>query len=59
MKNFIKIWTLLIVLTIYSCSSQESYNEIAAGDLAMEETIDEETIRENIETPVERKVIKE
>ncbi len=59
MKNKMIIWTLLAFMVIYSCSSSANKSETSARAVEGNYETSNQTKVEKIETPMERKIIKE
>lgn len=59
MKLKITIWTLLAILALYSCNTSANKRENSARAIVVNNEINSQPKVEKVETPIERKIIKE
>ena len=58
MKNLLSVLTLLILLTVYSCGTNQEYKGTSA-DVAQKEPTANQKSPDKLETTVDRKIIRE
>jgi hypothetical protein len=59
MKLKMTIWTLLAIMALYSCNSISNKRETSARAIVLNDEMSNQSKVENVETPIERKIIKE